>query len=111
MTQNTSIYWKNPETARRAKKLAGDQSVSAYLSALIDEQWEQLNPEPPIEGVECPTCQEVADFLFVAYWDDLEPGAKLYTCSACGTTKTERTIDEWNNGQKRPITEKMEAVS
>ena len=102
MTQNTSIYWKNPETAARAKVLAGDQSVSAYLSQLVDEQWAQLNPEPPISR-QCAHCQEVTEFRFLAHLDDLEPGARLYKCVVCGTTKTER-----NNGHE--AAEKMEAV-
>ena len=112
MAEKTSIRWKE-ETAKRAKWMADaeDVSVSALISILVNERWAECYPEPPIEGLECPTCQNQADFVFMAYWEELEPGTKLYTCSECGTTKTEKTIREWNNGQKRPIAEKMEAVS
>jgi len=110
-SRNTSIYWASEETGRRARWMAeaeGD-SVSAFVSRLVNDRWAECNPEPPIEGLECPTCQEVTDFFFMAYWEDLGPGTKLYTCSACGTTKTLATIKKWNDGEQ-PMKEKMEAT-
>ena len=106
MTQNTSIYWKDKETARRVRWMAEaeDLSVSAFVSALINERYDELYPEPPIRAV-CTICGRETEFIFLAYWAEQ---SDLYQCAECG--KVRQKNDLAGDGEK-PIIEKMEAVS
>jgi len=106
MSQNTSIYWKTPETAERARWMAQaeDVSVSQFLSAIVNERWEQLNPEPPIQA-RCPTCGQETTFVFVAYWQEQ---SDLYRCSNCQKVIQK---DSLNNGHKADEKAEKEAIN
>jgi len=96
MSQNTSIYWKTPETAERARWMAQAEnvSVSQLVSAMINDRWTQLNPEPPITGY-CHICERETEHVFYARWREQ---SDLYQCSECGKVAQRDTI--MNDGHK-----------
>ena len=104
MSQNTSIYWKNEETAHRARWMAKaeDLSVSQFVSALINEHYNDLYPEPPIRA-HCTICGRETEFVFMAYWEEQ---SNLYQCVECGKVIQENSL---NNGHKMANDRKMEA--
>ena len=106
MTQNTSIYWKDEETAKRARWMAEAKglSVSAFLSNLVNERYKEMYPESAITA-HCTICGRETEFVFLAYWAEQ---SDLYQCADCG--KVRQKNDLAGDGEK-PIIEKMEAVS
>lgn len=104
MTQNTSIYWKTPETAERARLMAEAEgiSISKMLSNLVDGKYEQEYPEPPISAI-CPTCKQESTFVFMAYWHEQ---SDLYRCVLCRTALQKDTII--GNGHGEPVAPKKE---
>jgi hypothetical protein len=94
MTQNSSIYWATEEIARRAKELAEARgtSVSALVSALVDEHYE--NHFVPSFSAVCP----------VAHWPSQ---SDLYRCQNCRTALQENTIKM--SDQPETLAEKVRA--
>ena len=108
MSQNTSIYWKSEETARRARWMAEAEglSVSQLVSTLINERYDELYPEPPIRA-RCSICGRETDFVFLAYWAEQ---SNLYQCSDCG--KVAQYDSLVNDGHKMADkTAEKEAIS
>lgn len=99
----TSIYWSSEEARERARWLAKAEamSVSALVSALVNDRFEDCVPKHPPIAARCPVCGKETSFEFLAYWDDLAEGAKLYQCSDCGTTKAEQAIAEFNGNHEK----------